>query len=62
MGNQKRQKNIQPASLKIGDSVVVKSEVNDPEYGGDISGWQGRITELIKDEDVMQTVMIAWDS
>ena len=36
MGNRKRHskqpKNIQPTGFKIGDSVVIKAEVNDPEY------------------------------
>lgn len=36
MGNRKRNSkrpvNIQPAGFKIGDSVVIKAGVNDPEY------------------------------
>jgi hypothetical protein len=60
--NQRRQRDIQPVSFKVGDSVVVKPGVDDPEYGGDISGWQGRITEILMDEDSAPTVMIAWDS
>lgn len=66
MGNRKRhskrQMDIQPEAFKIGDSVVVKPGVNDPEYGGDISGWQGRITEFMTDEKGVPTVMLAWDS
>ncbi|MDJ0705516.1 MAG: calcium-binding protein [Leptolyngbyaceae cyanobacterium MO_188.B28] len=34
------------ASLKVGDSVIVKPDVKDPDFGQDIGGWQGRISEL----------------
>jgi hypothetical protein len=43
--------------FKIGDSVKVKPNTDDPDYGGDISGWQGRVTEIYED-----TVMVEWDS
>lgn len=59
---QKQPNNTQPFSYQVGDSVVVKPGVNSPEYGGDISGWQGRITELLTDQEDVPTVMIAWDS
>lgn len=66
MGNRKRhskrQVGIPPVTFNVGDSIVVKSGVNDPDYGGDISGWQGRITELMTDEKGVPTVMIEWDS
>ena len=45
-------------SFFVGDSVVVKSGVNDPDFKNDISGWQGRIEE-IDDED---WILIRWDS
>ena len=38
--------------LHVGDSVVVKSGILDPDFGTDISGWQGRIEE-IDDEDTV---------
>ena len=44
--------------LHVGDSVVVKSGVLDPDFGIDISGWQGRIEEV----DDKETVFIRWDS
>ena len=44
--------------FKIGDSVAVKSGVTDPDFGFDISGWQGRIQEV----DSTGTVFIRWDS
>jgi len=66
MGNRKRrskrQIDIQPVDFNVGASVVVKSDVNDTEYSGDISGWQGRITELITDEKGVPTGIIEWDS
>jgi hypothetical protein len=46
-------------NFKIGDSVVVKSGVKDPDLGIDIAGWQGRIAEIEKKDS---SVGIAWDS
>jgi len=46
-------------NFKIGDSVVVKPEVKDPDLGIDIEGWQGRIVEIEKKDS---SVGIAWDS
>ena len=43
---------------QIGDSVVVKPDVIDPDLGIDIGGWQGRIKEV----DDGGTVLIKWDS
>ena len=43
--------------FEIGESVVVKPNVADPDFGTDIGGWQGRVKEVDKD-----TVFIAWDS
>ncbi len=43
--------------LKVGDSVIVKAGVKDPDMDAEIGGWQGR---LIVIEDDM--VDIAWDS
>ena len=45
-------------ALPVGDSVVVKSGVFDPDFEIDISGWQGRIEEV----DDGETVFIRWDS
>jgi hypothetical protein len=45
-------------ALHIGNSVVVKSGVLDPDFGIDIGGWQGRIEEV----DDGETVFIRWDS
>lgn len=53
--------NEQQPKLKVGDSVVVKPGTKDPDTGGDISGWQGRITDFSED-DHAPTVGIRWDS
>lgn len=44
--------------LYIGDSVVVRSGVLDPDLGIDISGWQGKISDIYDDG----LLLIAWDS
>lgn len=44
-------------TFKIGDAVVVKAGVEDPDLGADLGGWQGRISELEDDQ-----VCIDWDS
>jgi len=43
--------------FKIGESVAVKSGVTDPDFGFDISGWQGRVQEVDTN-----AVFIRWDS
>ncbi len=43
----------------IGNSVVVKSGVADPDTGNDIGGWQGRISATFEEEE---TLTIEWDS
>lgn len=49
--------------LKAGDSVAVKPGVSDPDTGHDISGWQGRITDIGPgEEDGSVIVTIEWDS
>ena len=49
---------ISITELHVGDSVVVKFGVLDPDFEIDISGWQGRIEEVYDKE----TVFIRWDS
>jgi hypothetical protein len=46
--------------FRVGNSVKVKPGILDPDFGIEIGGWQGRITEIgVGQKD---TVMIAWDS
>jgi hypothetical protein len=52
--------------MDIGDSVVVKPGVLDPDTGQDMAGWQGRITDISPDEENGSAagviVSIEWDS
>ncbi len=51
-----------PLSLKVGDSVVVKPGVTDPDMGDPIGGWQGRILAIEKRKGQPDMVHIQWDS
>ena len=48
--------------LKVGDCIVVKPGVKDPDYGMDIGGWQGRVTEIKFYRSGQVTIMFQWDS
>jgi len=53
--------------IDIGDSVVVKPGVPDPDTGQDMGGWQGRITDISPGEEDEAAssdliVSIEWDS
>ncbi|MGH9840870.1 MAG: calcium-binding protein [Blastocatellia bacterium] len=52
---------VKKHSFKVGDSIVVKPGVKDPDLGGDIGGWQGRITEFSEYKG-NPTAVFAWDS
>jgi len=43
----------------IGESVVVKAGVTDPDTGRDLGGWQGRISAILDEEEILT---IQWDS
>jgi tetratricopeptide (TPR) repeat protein len=58
----KKSKRRTPSGLKIGDTVQVKAGVKDPDYGIDLSGWQGEVTDLDEDEQGNVLVLIEWDS
>jgi len=46
--------------FQVGDSMAVKTGVLDPDFGIEIGGWRGRVSEIgVGQKD---TVMIAWDS
>ena len=45
---------------KIGESVVVKPGITDPDTGRDIAGWQGRVTNIFDDKEIL--LLIHWDS
>jgi hypothetical protein len=46
-------------SLKVGDSVVVKPNTQDPDFEVNIGGWQGRIAEVDEENNL---IGIQWDS
>ena len=43
----------------IGESIVVKPGVTDPDTGRDIGGWQGRISAILDEAEILT---IQWDS
>jgi hypothetical protein len=46
-------------NVKIGDSVIVKPSVQDPDFGISVGGWQGRISKVFEDGKL---ICIDWDS
>jgi hypothetical protein len=50
---------VNKESLEIGDTVKVRTGFIDPEYGLEMSGWHGRVTQIFPDEG---TALIAFDS
>jgi hypothetical protein len=51
-----------PIDLAVGDCIIVRPGVKDPDYGRDIGGWQGRVTEIESYKDEKVTIMFQWDS
>jgi hypothetical protein len=51
-----------PMEVTVGDCIIVKPGVKDPDYGRDIGGWQGRVTEIESYQDGKVTIMFQWDS
>jgi len=58
----KRSISPQTTNFKVGDSVIVKAGVQDPDFSGDIGGWQGRVTALREDEQGVSMLDLQWDS
>lgn len=52
----------QPTALKVGDSVIVKPGVKNPDFGGDMGDWQGRVTELRADQQGVPMIDLQRDS
>ena len=48
-----------PGELRVWDSVRVKAGIKDEEFGLDLSGWQGWISEI---DEKNELILIAWDS
>ena len=54
---------LEQSNYKIGESVVVKPGAIDPDYGYDLTDWQGRVVENHHvDEQKNPLVTIEWDS
>jgi hypothetical protein len=53
---------VRGPDLKVGDSVVVKPGVIDPDFGVDMGAWQGRIMDIHTTEREGVCVAIRWDS
>jgi hypothetical protein len=49
-------------SFKVGSSIRVKEGIKDPDSDLALSGWQGRILEIEKDESGHPQLLVAWDS
>jgi hypothetical protein len=49
-------------NLDVGDCIVVQPGVKEPNFGFDIGGWQGRITEIETYKPGQVTIMFQWDS
>ena len=48
--------------LIVGQSVVVKEGITEPDFGFDMGGWEGRIIEFVEpEEDDEEMVGITWD-
>jgi hypothetical protein len=56
--SERGEKYMEKNEWTIGESVVVKSGVTDPDTGRDLGGWQGRIGAIFEEE---RTVTIHWD-
>ncbi len=46
-------------NFKVGDVVSVKPDVEDPDLGINIEGWQGRISEIRRKTNI---IAVDWDS
>ncbi|MGB8701742.1 MAG: hypothetical protein WCD18_20185, partial [Thermosynechococcaceae cyanobacterium] len=44
--------------MKVGDAVIVKLGVQDPDFGINLAGWQGQVCEVSDDQKL---VCIDWD-
>lgn len=54
---------IERSGFNVGESARVKEGVSDEEFGTDLSGWQGRISEIdLEPFTGLLTVLIQWDS
>jgi hypothetical protein len=61
---QKKKRETDFMSFKIGDSVIVKAGTKDPDFVDiELGGWQGRVIEIDNEVDnINSLIMIEWDS
>jgi len=51
------------SSYRIGDCVRVKPGTKDPDFGTELGGWQGRISNIdISGNETLWMVSIQWDT
>lgn len=48
--------------FEVGESVAVKPGLHDPDFGDDMSGWQGRVIEIEEHPPEPPIVTVQWDS
>ena len=60
-GQRKREKK-ELTGFKVGDPVIVKAGVTDPDFGTEISVWQGRITRVDEPTEDSVLITIQWDN
>jgi hypothetical protein len=52
----------QTIALAVGDCIVVKPGIKDPDLGTPVAGWQGRVTEIKSYQPGKMTITFQWDS
>lgn len=50
------------SNFKVGNSVVVKAGITDPDLSTDLGGWQGRISGMATDRGGRILISVRWDS
>lgn len=60
--SKRRSATLSIVDFKIGQCVIVKPGVKDPDLGTDIGGWQGRVRDIEIGEDNKPLVTFEWDS
>jgi hypothetical protein len=54
--------NAEEHEFELGDSVIVRDDVQHPDFDEEISGWQGRIVEINPHPTFGTLVGVEWDS
>ena len=59
---QRKNKRSPKFGLQLGDAVAVNPGVEDPDFGDDLTGWQGNIIEITEDDQGESVLLISWDN